>query len=144
MAAKFWAMLDANAFEQKWIFKTATTTRVLSLLSNSMWTNDRLNKSPFLKGNGYKWRFKRTLMQIDKNMIVRFQCCNRCMRLIGGAYLYDIWHFFLYCMFVSLLFGVYRPTREFFTHTETLPLPVKGCKFWPMVGTHGHWAVRVL
>ena len=21
------------------------------------------------------------------------------------------------------------------------PLPLKGCKFWPMLGTHGHWAV---
>ena len=27
---------------------------------------------------------------------------------------------------------------------ETSPLPVKGCKFWPMRGTFGHWAVRVL
>ena len=27
------------------------------------------------------------------------------------------------------LFGVYRPTREFFTHMETSPLPVKACKF---------------
>ena len=24
------------------------------------------------------------------------------------------------------LFGVFRPTREFFTHMDTLPLPVKG------------------
>ena len=23
-------------------------------------------------------------------------------------------------------------------------LPMKGCQFWPMLGTHGHWAVRVL
>ena len=38
------------------------------------------------------------------------------------------------------LFEVFRPTREFFTHMETSPLPVKGCKFWPMLGTHGHWA----
>ena len=28
------------------------------------------------------------------------------------------------------LFEVFRPTREFFTHMETLPLPVKGCKCW--------------
>ena len=27
------------------------------------------------------------------------------------------------------LFGVYRPTGEFFTHIETSPFPVKGCKF---------------
>ena len=31
------------------------------------------------------------------------------------------------------LYGVYRPTREFFTHVETL----KGCKFWPMLGSYG-------
>ena len=36
------------------------------------------------------------------------------------------------------LFGVYRPTREFFIDMETLALPVKGCKFLPMLGTHGH------
>ena len=33
------------------------------------------------------------------------------------------------------------PTQEFFTNMEISPLPVKGCKFWPMLGTHGHWAV---
>ena len=27
---------------------------------------------------------------------------------------------------------------------ETSPLPVKGCKFWPLLGTHGYWAVRIL
>ena len=32
------------------------------------------------------------------------------------------------CLFVSL-FGVYRPTREFFTNMVTSPLPMKGCKF---------------
>ena len=45
--------------------------------------------------------------------------------------------------YVVGLFGVYRPS-EFFTHMETSPLPVKGCKFGPMLGTHGHWAVKVL
>ena len=44
--------------------------------------------------------------------------------------------FFFVCL------GVFRPTREFFSHLETSPLPVKGCKFWPILGTHGHWAVR--
>ena len=38
----------------------------------------------------------------------------------------------------AFLFGVYHPTREFFTHMEMSPLPVKGCKFLPMLGTHGH------
>ena len=32
-------------------------------------------------------------------------------------------------MFVCLFVWVFRPTREFFTHMETSPLPMKGCKF---------------
>ena len=36
------------------------------------------------------------------------------------------------------LFGVFRPTREFFTHFGTSPLPVKGCKCLLMLGTFGH------
>ena len=46
--------------------------------------------------------------------------------------------------FLLNLFGIFRPSREFFTQMETSPLTVKGRKFWPMLGTHGHWAVRVL
>ena len=42
------------------------------------------------------------------------------------------------------LFGVLRPTQEFFTHIGTSLLSLKGFKFWPILGTHGHWAVRVL
>ena len=33
---------------------------------------------------------------------------------------------------------------RFFTGLKTSPLPVKGCKFLPMLGTYGHWVVRVL
>ena len=40
---------------------------------------------------------------------------------------------------IVCLFGIYRPTREFFTHMETSPLSVKGCKIltyarhsWPL------------
>ena len=29
-----------------------------------------------------------------------------------------------------VLIGVYCPSREFFTHMEMSPLPMKGCKFW--------------
>ena len=36
---------------------------------------------------------------------------------------YTKYHFFV------CLCGVDRPTREFFTHMEMSPLPVKGCKF---------------
>ena len=53
------------------------------------------------------------------------------------------------CMFVRMLkcflvcLECYRPTREFFTHIETSPLSVKGCKFWPILSPSGHWKVRV-
>ena len=46
------------------------------------------------------------------------------------------------CLFC--LFGLSHPTLEFFSHLVTLPLPTKGCKFWPMLGTHGYWAMRVV
>ena len=37
------------------------------------------------------------------------------------------------------VFEIYRPTREIFTHMETSLLPVKVCcKFWPILGDHGH------
>ena len=48
------------------------------------------------------------------------------------------------CLFGFGCFWGFRPTRECFTHMETSTWPVKGCKFWPMLRTHGHWAVRVL
>ena len=50
-------------------------------------------------------------------------------------------------VFVCLFVWSFCPTRYFFTHLETSPLtsplPVRGCKFWPMLGTHDHWAVSV-
>ena len=50
------------------------------------------------------------------------------------------------CLFglVFFFFGVYHLTREFFTHMETSPLPVKGCKFRLMLDTYGHLTVKVL
>ena len=49
----------------------------------------------------------------------------------------------LACLLVCL-FRVCRPNREFFSHIETSPLPVKGCKFWPRFGNHDLWEVSVL
>ena len=39
------------------------------------------------------------------------------------------------CLF-ACLFWDYRLTREFLIYMETSPSPVKGCKFWLMLGTH--------
>ena len=46
---------------------------------------------------------------------------------------------FKVCLFVCLfvwLFGDFCPTREFFIHLETSPLPVKVFRFWPLLSTH--------
>ena len=48
---------------------------------------------------------------------------------------------FSVCLIVC--FEVFVPLEDFFTHMETSPWPVKGCKFWPMLGTHGHCPVKV-
>ena len=40
-------------------------------------------------------------------------------------------------------FFIVHLTREIFTHMETSQLPVKGCKFWPMLSTR-LLAVKVL
>ena len=55
--------------------------------------------------------------------------------------MYTILHSSLVNLFVCLRFFV--PLKNF-SHMETPQSLVEGCKFWPMLGTHGHWAVRVL
>ena len=45
---------------------------------------------------------------------------------------------------VYLFVSFFCPTRECFTHLVSIPLPVKGYTFWPMLGTHGYWVVRDL
>ena len=43
---------------------------------------------------------------------------------------------------VVFLLGGLRPVLGFPIHLDTSPLPVKGYKFGPTLGTHGHRAVR--
>ena len=52
-----------------------------------------------------------------------------------------IWLSNVYFLFVCV--EVIIPLKNF-SHMETSPLPVKGCKFCPMLGTQGKWAVRIL
>ena len=44
----------------------------------------------------------------------------------------------------SLFVSNLRPTQEYSIYVETSPLPVKGFRYWPILATHGHWAVRFL
>ena len=43
-----------------------------------------------------------------------------------------------YHLRLGLFVVVFCSTREFYTNMETSPVPVKGCKFWPMLGIYGH------
>ena len=47
-------------------------------------------------------------------------------------------HYEKTCPSGRLFIWGFRLTREFFAQMETSPLPVKGCKFLPMLGTHCH------
>lgn len=43
----------------------------------------------------------------------------------------------------SVKFGVFRNSRESFTHLETTPLPLRCYTLWPILDNHGHSAVKV-
>ena len=58
----------------------------------------------------------------------------KCMLI---SYWYLLCH--IRCIFCFGLFVGFGPSREFFNQMETSPWPVKCCKIWPMLGTHGHW-----
>ena len=64
------------------------------------------------------------IINVVKCVFLKFQCAPA----IDTVY--------FVCLFVCLFgFGVHCPAREFFTYMDTSPLPVKGCKFRPMLGT---------
>ena len=63
------------------------------------------------------------------------------MRLFRSKTFSGSWVFF--CLFVWVLGGVFWgggcPSWEF----DTSPLPVKGLKFWSILGTRGHWILSI-
>ena len=46
------------------------------------------------------------------------------------CFFYFLYLFFFFLLFWFFFFWVIHPTREFFTHLKTSPLPIKGCKFY--------------
>ena len=66
-------------------------------------------------------------------------------RLIRIATDENLWYIeLLKIVFVYLFVWSLLSHSRFFIHMEKSSLPMKCCKFWSMLGTHGHWAVRVL
>ena len=57
---------------------------------------------------------------------------------------YNWWVVYMRVFFWFICLGVFVPLDFFFNHMETSPLPVKGWKFWPILGTYCHLAVRGL
>jgi hypothetical protein len=55
----------------------------------------------------------------------------------------DLFALKIYSRLIDWLFTILR-SAQFFTYMETSPLPVKGCKIWPMLGAQGLWAGRDL
>ena len=52
------------------------------------------------------------------------------LHLFNTPFLLGLFETYIYKVNINFcLFGIFRPTREFFTHMETSPLLVKGCKF---------------
>ena len=51
---------------------------------------------------------------------------------------------FINSLFAYLFVGVFVQLDNFSLIWRTSPLPVKSCKFWPMLGTNGHSGVRAL
>ena len=68
------------------------------------------------------------LLQIERKSIV---LTNKVFSLINHfSFKTFCMIYYVSCDYIFVcLFGVYRATREFFTHMETSPLSVQGCKF---------------
>ena len=63
---------------------------------------------------------------------------NKSFTLITSLSLWRI------CKHMFVCFEVFSSHSKICTHMETSPWPLKGYAFWPLLGTHGHWAVMVL
>ena len=84
------------------------------------------------------WLIKKSISILKRSKCSSFLCSIKSYFSVSRVCLMFVFVFLL--LFVWSLSSHSR----IFTRMETSPLPVMGCKFWPMLGTHGHWAVRVL
>ena len=78
--------------------------------------------------------------------IIHFQTCNAYskIQLIRVTLKWDMLvEYTCVLLFDLFVMGFSScPTGEFFTHRDTSPWPVKGCKFWRMLGTYKKTANR--
>ena len=82
-----------------------------------------------VKGSSSFFMFLSSCADIELLLFVyNFSSIKGFSRLVLLAWIFD-------CLF----FGVFCHTREFYIYLETSPFLVKCCKFWPTLGTYGHW-----
>ena len=129
-----------------WREEDLETTRFLAAKNLLMFVSSRYSDahSDSYSKKRKKRKGKITIFLLNKDTIKQIAFENVCrssinFQIFGMLILLTDLH----PMCRLILFGVNRSTREFFTHMETTLLPVKGSKFSPMLGTHGHWAVMV-
>ena len=104
-----------------------------------------------LEENMYLYEVSVFFMYTHVMYIMQTVKTDNALRKLQRQWVAEVHHYTItttssYCFLYSFvsLFAPFRPTRECYTHMEMSPLPVKGCKFWPMLVTQGHWAVRNL
>ena len=91
----------------------------------------------FINRRGIRWQCEKI-----QNLSIGMNSVGKETKVVI-CYLKKFWETF-WNFNMRYLLVVVRPTREVFTRMETSPLSAKGFKFWPMPGTHGHEALRVL
>ena len=67
--------------------------------------------------------------QVPQSIVLKLQKNNQNLTSILNTHVKYMKIIFRNYYFVCL-FGFFRPTREFFTHLQTSPLPVMGCKYF--------------
>ena len=95
-----------------WYYKTRTPSALDTAIVSATFTNTQKTQLYI-----YDSLMKRSPGPHRKLSSTCIFSCNKC------------------CETLDCLFKVFRSTPEFFTHLETSPLPVKGCKCLPMLRT---------
>ena len=84
---------------------------------------------------------------IPGNFLMLMKCCDENIRY-GSCFFFQpqqcINKLTFCCLFVCMfVWSFLSHSRIVHSFGDVTFLPVKVCKFWPMLGTYGHWALRV-
>ena len=77
-------------------------------------------------------------MSTERMHIVFLRTAKFILRFVSSLHLPEQWDRALNCYYKHIVCFGFFVSLENFSLMETSPLPVKSCKFWHMLGTHGH------